>query len=85
MYIKNKKLPKGLKRYIKDQNKNGGNVKLSYKYLTNAVIEDGIIEAGQYFEDNTKLEWIEKDNILYIFVDDVNVCYYDNKDGLIYI
>jgi len=83
--IKNKKLPKALKLFIEDQKRVDGDIELNYNNIVNCVISDKIITECLYRENGIELEWFSKDNNFYIFIDSVNLCYYTEDEGLVYI
>jgi len=82
--IKNKMLPKGLRKFIKDQKSKGGTINLSFNKIESCIISHNIITDCIYITKDTKLEWFTQDKIFYIFVDDKNFCHFSKKDGLVY-
>jgi len=82
--ITNEKLPEGIIEFIKLQKKSGGEVELFYNNIIDAIIKDGKITDCIYFEDDTKLQWFVKENILYIMINDKAYAYFEKGKLKIY-
>jgi len=82
--ITDEKLPEGILEFIKLQRKLGGDIELFYTNIIDAIIENGKIIDCVYFEDENKLQWFEKENILYIMVNDNSYAYFEKGKLNIY-
>jgi hypothetical protein len=78
MKISKKMLPKGIKAYIKFQEKQGGVIKLNHNFIKKGLIIKGKLVECTYKENETKLEWFSTLGVLYIFVDGKEEYYYEN-------
>jgi hypothetical protein len=73
------KLPIGVQQYGDFVIDMGGEFNLKEENIIKKVQEDDIIVECTYFENDTELNWFSNEGIMYIFVNGVNVCYFEHS------
>jgi len=77
--IKKDKLPLGVKLYVDFIIKSGGKFSIKEESIISSDMNNGIITDCHLVEDNIELKWFTTEDILYIFIDGVNICYCENE------
>ena len=77
--IKQEELPDLMIEFIKYQNANDGEIELHYEHIIDSIVVDGIISDCVYYEDEVELKWFPVEGIFYLFINDINICYYEEN------
>lgn len=77
--IKTSRLPIPIQHYQDFIIESGGAFELNEENILSHEEYDGVITECLYFENDTELNWFSNDGIFYIFVDGVNICYFEQS------
>jgi len=77
--IATKRLPIGVQQYGNFVIEMDGEFNLKEENIIKSEVFCDVITECTYFENDTELKWFSNEGVLYIFVNDVNVCYFEHS------